>query len=110
MNLEINHKIQGDVFIISPVGELAGGPSFTKLILIIENDGLKKVVLNGAQINFIDSSGIGSIIDLFRTLHEKGCKLCLCELQQDVLDLLTMSGMDSFLPIYKTEMEAAGSM
>ncbi len=105
-DFKIEYRIQDDACIVSPEGMLTGGNNFTQILSVVKGENIKKVLLNGRQLNFIDSSGIGAIIDLFKGLQTEGKILYLCELQKDIFDLLIVSGIDSFITIHTTESEA----
>ena len=49
-----------------------------------------KMLFDLHNINFIDSSGIGCIISLFKTANISGSTLKLCNLTPDVLDIFKL--------------------
>src|ERR1700740_3826105 len=53
--------------------------------------GNKKIVLNLAEVNYIDSSGIGELVSAFTTAKNQGGELKLLNLTKKVNDLLQIT-------------------
>src|SRR6202165_6247964 len=53
--------------------------------------GQKKIVLNLADVNYIDSSGIGELVSAFTTAKNQGGELKLLNLTKKVHDLLQIT-------------------
>ena len=53
--------------------------------------GQKKIVLNLAEVNYIDSSGIGELVSAFTTAKNHGGELKLLNLTKKVHDLLQIT-------------------
>jgi len=56
-------------------------------------------ILDINQINFIDSSGIGAIVFLFKRLKEQGRTLEIIGVQGQPQELMTLLRIDSAIPI-----------
>jgi len=70
------------------------------------SDGIKKIILDCSNLEYIDSSGIGVLISLFTTLRKKGGKLSLCNLNKSVEQVIKFTKLNGFLHITKTLEEA----
>ncbi len=70
------------------------------------SDGLKRIVLDCKDLEYIDSSGIGVLISLFTTLRKKGGKLSLCSLNNHVESVINFTKLNGFLHITSTLEEA----
>lgn len=66
----------------------------------------KKAVFNLAQLNFLDSSGIGSLAAIFNAAKEKGISMSLCNPSDQILNVLRITRFTKILGVYKTEQEA----
>ena len=71
--------------------------------------GITNIVLNLSQVSYMDSSGIGMIAfdHVKADRNEKSLKLA--SVTEDVLQVLNIIGLDTFLNIYDTEEEAIAS-
>ncbi len=71
--------------------------------------GEKKVVVDLAGVNYIDSASIGCLMDLYRQASAAGGKLKLAGVQKRVETMLTMTGAQNFLEIHADEASAVRS-
>jgi anti-sigma B factor antagonist len=71
--------------------------------------GEKKVVVDLAGVNYIDSASIGCLMDLYRQANAAGGKLKLAGVQKRVETMLTMTGAQNFLEIHADEASAVRS-
>ena len=71
--------------------------------------GEKKVVVDLAGVNYIDSASIGCLMDLYRQAGAAGGKLKLAGVQKRVETMLTMTGAQNFLEIHADEASAIQS-
>lgn len=62
-------------------------------------DPSKDIILDLSAVLFIDSSGLGEIIRLVRTVHEQGRKAVLCGAGDAVSVLFDMVRIDQLVPI-----------
>jgi anti-sigma B factor antagonist len=66
----------------------------------------KKVVVHLAEVNYIDSSGLGALVRAFGVLRAAGGGLKLCQVSPFVLQVLEVTKLLSVLPTHSTETEA----
>jgi anti-sigma B factor antagonist len=71
--------------------------------------GEKKVVVDLAGVNYIDSASIGCLMDLYRQAHAAGGTVKLAGVQKRVETMLTMTGAQNFLEIHADEAGAVKS-
>ena len=71
--------------------------------------GDKKVVIDLAGVNYIDSASIGCLMDLYRQASAAAGALKLCGVQKRVETMLTMTGAQNFLEIHPDEAGAIRS-
>ncbi|MBF0278891.1 MAG: STAS domain-containing protein [SAR324 cluster bacterium] len=75
----------------------------------LTNQSIKALILNGEKIDYIDSSGLGFFVKIFKKLKEEERSFALCDLEMEVREMFGMANLDKFLNIYSTEHEALNS-
>jgi anti-sigma B factor antagonist len=71
--------------------------------------GKKKILLNLADVNYIDSSGIGELVTAFTTARNHGGELKLLHLTKKVHDLLQITRLYTVFDVHNDEVAAAAS-
>jgi anti-sigma B factor antagonist len=71
--------------------------------------GNKKILLNLAEANYIDSSGIGVLVGSFSTVHSQGGELKLVNPSKRIRDLLQITKLYSLFDLKDDEATAVGS-
>jgi anti-sigma B factor antagonist len=71
--------------------------------------GSKKIVLNLAEVNYIDSSGIGELVSAFTTTRNHGGELKLLNLTKKVNDLLQITKLYTVFDVKNDEADAVKS-
>ena len=72
-------------------------------------DGKKKIVLNLAQVDYIDSSGVGELVSSFTTVRNAGGELKLLSLTKKVRDILQVTKLYTVFDIKDDEFTAIKS-
>lgn len=70
----------------------------TRLDPVLE-DGIREVVIDFKEVPFIDSSGVGEILRLFKLLRDKKGELVLINPNRKLRDLFTMYRFEKFMKI-----------
>lgn len=60
------------------------------------------IIFDLGQVNFIDSSGIGAIVFLYKRMVAKGFRVCVTGLTQQPLELFKMLFLDKTIDCYPT--------
>jgi anti-sigma B factor antagonist len=71
--------------------------------------GQKSILLNLADINYIDSSGLGELVASFATIRRQGGQLKLLKLTTRVHDLMQVTKLYTVFDVYDNESEAIDS-
>src|SRR5262249_33727527 len=74
-----------------------------------ENHLKRRVVLQLAEVSYIDSAGLAALIRIFTSLRIAGGSLRLCEMSPVVLRALRVTNLHVVIPIYSSEREAVES-
>ena len=72
--------------------------------------GARQVVLDFAEVTFMDSSGLGLLVDWYKTLRERDGRLCLAAVQPRVRTVLVLSAVDQVGEVYDTVAAAEADM
>jgi anti-sigma B factor antagonist len=73
------------------------------------SQGKKKIVLNLAGVDYIDSSGVGELVGSFTTVRNSGGELKLLNLTQKVQDVLQVTKLYTVFDIKDDEFTAVKS-
>jgi len=77
----------------------------TKLV----EGGKSKILLNLADVPYVDSAGLGEIVRCYTTVSRKGGKLKLLNLTAKIRDLLAITKLLTVFETYDSEDEAVRS-
>jgi len=69
-------------------------------------DGHKRIVLNLAEVNYIDSGGLGTLVALHTTAHNAGGTIKLANLTKRVGDLMQVTKLLTVFEVHGSEYEA----
>jgi anti-sigma B factor antagonist len=72
-------------------------------------EGKKKIVLNMADIRYIDSAGLGTLVAAHLSAKAQGASLRLCHLGRKFHDVLQITKLLTVFDVYDTEAAAVGS-
>ena len=71
--------------------------------------GSKSILLNLAEVNYIDSSGLGEMVSAFTTAKNQTAELKLLKLTKKVHDLLQLTKLYTVFDVYDDEASAIAS-
>jgi anti-sigma B factor antagonist len=110
--LNISERQVGDVTILDMDGKITIGEGSVALRTAIRRlleEGKKKILLNLAKVNYIDSSGIGELVSSYTAIGKEQGQLKLLNLTQKLEDLLTITKLLTVFDVYDSEEEALAS-
>jgi anti-sigma B factor antagonist len=73
------------------------------------NQGHKKIVLNLAEVPYIDSAGLGEIVRTYTTVSRQGGSLKLLSLTKRITDLLSITKLLTVFETFDSENDAVRS-
>jgi len=113
MRLSLHSQKIGDVLVIRCQGRIAFGPEVealeaevhkhTKHAGIFE---ITDVVLQLAETDYVDSSGLGALIRLLGVLRAAGGDLKLCALSPAVAKVIEVTSLETLFPPYASQEQA----
>ena len=112
MSMKISTRQVDGVTILDLSGRITLGEGSVQLrdaVRDLLSKGQKHILLNLADVNYIDSSGIGELVSAFTTMRNQGGELKLLKLTKKVHDLLQITKLYTVFDIKDDEAEAIGS-
>ena len=110
MDTKIRH-VEG-VTVLDLSGRITLGENSGKLRSAVQEAlgaGSKKILLNLAEVNYIDSAGLGELVSAFTTVKNAGGELKLLSLTKKVKDLLVITKLLTVFDVKENEKEAIAS-
>jgi anti-sigma B factor antagonist len=102
----------GDVTVVDATGRITlgeGASVFRDVIRDLAAKGNKKILVNLADVSYIDSSGIGEMVSSFTTVTNHGGQLKLLSLTKRVKDLLQITKLYTVFEVFEDEAAAVRS-
>jgi anti-sigma B factor antagonist len=112
MQLKINVRTLNDgIAVVDCAGRIVFGEETAELrdrvrTLIAKGS---RVILNLADVSYIDSGGLGTLVALYTTARNAGGSIKLARLTQRVGDLLQVTKLLTVFEVYNSEEEAVDS-
>src|SRR5450759_1907479 len=111
--MQISQRTVGDVVIVDISGKITlgeGGDAVLKdKMRSLIQQGHKKLLLNLGDVSYVDSAGLGEIVQAYATVNKDGGKLKLMNLTKRIKDLLSITKLLTVFDTFDNEAEAVGS-
>jgi len=110
--MQIEQRAVGDVTVLDLKGRVTLGEGDELLkdkVNSLLNQGIKKIVLNLADVPYIDSAGLGEIVRTYTTVSKQGGSLKLLNLTKRITDLLSITKLLTVFETFDNENEAIRS-
>jgi anti-sigma B factor antagonist len=104
--MKIEIRTVGNVRILDCSGKITlgeGTMSIRNTVRDILQSGVKKIVLNLADISYIDSSGIGELVSTYTTVLNSGGQLKLLNLTKKLKELLAITKLLTVFDVFEDE-------
>ena len=100
MEIEVEEK-EG-YRIVTPVGELDiyTVPLFRKVVLKLEGDRRHDLILDLTRVTFIDSSGLGSLIEIFQKVQSAEGEIAYVVDNPRILKIFRLVDLDRVFPVF----------
>jgi anti-sigma B factor antagonist len=112
VSVKLTTRQVGDVTVVDAVGRITlgeGASTFRDSIRDLAASGHKKILLNLAEVSYIDSSGIGELVSGFTTVANQGGSVKLLKLTKRVQDLLQITKLYTVFEVHDDEAKAVRS-
>ena len=110
--MQIQERAVGDVMVLDLKGKITLGEGDELLkdkVNSLVNQGHKKIVLNLADVPYIDSAGLGEIVRTYTTVSRQGGSLKLLNLTKRITDLLAITKLLTVFETFDAETDAVKS-
>ena len=112
MSIQVNTRQIEDVNVIAVVGRITigeGSNALRQAVRDMVERKQMKVLLNLGEVPYVDSSGIGELVEAYSTVTKSGGQFKLTNVTKRVRDLLKISKHDLLFDIHEEEAAAAQS-
>jgi anti-sigma B factor antagonist len=109
-SLQVQVESRGGSTILSPRGDvdMSRAPSFREHVRIAQQGKPKQVVIDMAEVEYMDSSGLATLVEAMRNARGLGVGLVLCGLNPKVLAIFEIARLHHFFKIVPTVADAVG--
>ena len=112
MSMKLATREVSGVTIVDLSGKITlgeGGVTLREEVRKLLAEGKKKIALNLAEVNYIDSSGLGELVSAYTAVKNAGGELKLINLTSKVRDLLVITKLVTVFDVKDDEASAVSS-
>ncbi len=110
--MKIETRTVGEVKILDCSGQITlgeGTKAVRDSVHAILEQGCKKLILNLADVNYIDSAGVGELVSTYASVTNRGGQLKLLHLTRKIRELLTITKLLTVFQTHDDESQAITS-
>ena len=110
--MQITERSVGDVMVLDIKGKITLGEGDEQLkdkVNSLVNQGQRKMVLNLAEVPYLDSAGLGEVVRAYTTVSRQGGSLKLLNLTKRITDLLSITKLLTVFETFESENDAVRS-
>lgn len=111
--MQIEERVVAGVTVLAVSGEITlnsgGGQAIRDRIAALLGEGRRQVVLELGGVTYVDSAGLGQLVQVQLTMSGQGGVLKLANVGPRLLQLLTVAKLTRIFVFYGTEAEAVDS-
>lgn len=110
--MQIHERAVGDVMVVDLNGKMTLGEGDELLrdkVNSLIQQGHKKIILNLAEVPYIDSAGLGEVVRTYTTVSRQGGSLKLLNLTKRIQDLLAITKLLTVFETFENEQDAIKS-
>ena len=108
----IEERVVGGIVVLDLKGKVTLGEGDEMLkdkVNSLVNQGHKKILLNLADVPYVDSAGLGEIVRTYTTVSRQGGNLKLVNLTKRITDLLAITKLLTVFETFEAESDAIRS-
>jgi anti-sigma B factor antagonist len=108
----LDESVSETVHVVAPSGEIdmVTAPQLGRRLLSLFEEGKTRFVVDLSKVTFMDSTGIGVILDALRRLKARRGRLVLVCPSERILRPFEITGLVGYLKIFGTREEALGAL
>ena len=110
--MELKIRKNGEIYIIDVNGEmdLYNSYKLKELVMKMLQKNVKNFIINLAQVDYIDSSGIGALIFICSTIKKMNLKLAISNVHGSVKKVIELTKLMKYFPLAATVEEALAKL
>ncbi|MCZ7409024.1 STAS domain-containing protein [Parvimonas micra] len=99
MELKVDLKKDGELLFVNLQGDLDinSNKEFKEKVNSVQ--GIKKIIVNCENLSYIDSTGLGAFISIYKNIKEKGEKLVITGLKPHIKKIFLITDLDKVFEI-----------
>lgn len=112
MSLDLNQREREGIVIFDMKGRVTLGQEASTLRDMVERlagQSKNRLILNMAQVDYVDSSGLGTLVMVSSNLKKRGGAVKLLSLNRRNVELLVMTKLATIFEIFSDEQDAINS-
>ncbi|MGA9118763.1 MAG: STAS domain-containing protein [Bacteroidota bacterium] len=101
--------LEGGIGVLEPAGKLVGGKDTEDLRRTSDDlaaKEVKKLLIDLSNVDFLDSSGVGTLVSVQAIQKHRGCPVYLCGVRPQVLSVLTITHLAMLFEVFGTREDA----
>ena len=112
MEVSVSRPAADDVPVVAVSGEVDvySAPELKQSLTGLLHAGAKSVVVDLTEVAFLDSTGLGALVEVRAAASESGGALPIVCSQERILKLFTITGLDGVFSIYSNVDEALAAL
>ncbi|MBL8242182.1 MAG: STAS domain-containing protein [Bryobacterales bacterium] len=112
MDLSLSERVKEGIMILDAKGQLVAGDGADRLrerLKSLAATGSVNAILNLAEVDYIDSSGLGALVMSFSAIRKKDGALKLLNLSRRNVELLVLTKLETVFEVFDDEQSAVNS-
>lgn len=107
-----DEAVTDEIHVVSPSGEvdMFTAPQLGRRLLSLAEEGKRGLVVDLSSVTFMDSTGIGVLLDALRRVTARRGRLALVCPTERILRPFEITGLVGYLKIFGTREEALGAV
>ena len=110
--MQFKRRTSDGITIVSLSGKLIVGEAtaaLKELIKTLTEEGVRNLILDLAEVDYIDSSGLGTLVYSYSTFRKHGGTLKLTNLTRRNIELMLLTKLETVFEVYDQEQAAVDS-
>lgn len=101
MSLKINYETIDQAIEIKPIGEvdIYTSPELKNKIFQLIDEKSLNIIINGEELEYIDSTGLGVLMSIYKKVQEKNLSLTINNLKPNIYKLFDITGLNKVFNI-----------
>ncbi len=101
LDIKLNKASENNYVEVKPIGEvdIYTSPEFkNKVMELIEKKSVN-IIINGEELEYIDSTGLGILMSIYKKSQEKNLKVKITNLKSNIYKLFDITGLNKVFDI-----------